>query len=176
MNFKLFKLYVKLRNFYVNNFFVSVLCLKHNDNFIYLYNNYLIYRYILLFIPFYFIKFIANKYNYDLIYKMDNVYGITNIKETHIIPFIISCSVSSELSSELSSENKISSELISENIISKIRLYNSSIPLHFFIYTNNINEYELINIVYKHKGETIKKKIKFKEIDTKKYLIYNLFN
>ena len=70
MKTNLYKLYVKLRNFYVNNFFVSILCFKNNDHFIYLNDHYpqIIYRYLLLLIPFYFIKLIANKYNYDIIY------------------------------------------------------------------------------------------------------------
>ena len=38
---RLFKLYVKSRNFFVNNFFVNILCIKQNDTFFYLENNYL---------------------------------------------------------------------------------------------------------------------------------------
>ena len=159
---KIFNLYVKLRNFYVNNFFVTVLCLKQNDTFIYLDGNYLIYRYLLLLIPFYFVNYIANKYNYDLIYKIDGVYGITNIKENHIIPFITSCIVVNDYSIS--------------NISSNIRLYNSSIPLYFFIYTCDLDKFKTIKLVYLIKGQKIEKDININELDTKKYLIYNLFD
>lgn len=161
MKNNLFKLYVNLRNFYVNNFFVTVLCLKHEDNFIYLYDNYIIYRYLLLLIPFYFLNLIANKYKYDLIYKIDGVYGITNIKENHIIPFITSCVV-------VNDEATL-------NISSEIRLYNSSIPLHFFINSCDLNNYKVIKLAYLIKGVKKEKEINLNEIETKKYLIYNLF-
>jgi hypothetical protein len=159
---KLFNLYVKLRNFYVNNFFVTVLCLKQNDIFIYLDNNYLICRYLLLLIPFYFVKYFASKYNYELIYKIDGVYGITNIKDNHIIPFIISCVVINDTSSL--------------NISDDIRLYNSSIPLYFFINMCTLHDYKLIKLNYLIKGIKKEKEINLNNIDTKKYLIYNLFD
>jgi hypothetical protein len=112
-------------------------------------------------IPFYFIKTIANIYKYDIIYKVDGIYGITNIKENHIIPFITSCIVISDKSSL--------------NISSYIRYYNSSIPLCFFIDNNNINNYNTIELVYFNKAVKIEKKVNLKTIDTTKYLIYNLF-
>ena len=161
---KSYNLYVKLRNFYVKNFFVTILCFKNNDRFIYLDNNYpqIFYRYLLLLIPFYFIKLFANKFNFDIIYKIDGVYGITNIKENHIIPFIKSC--------------VISDDTASLNISLSIRLFNSSIPLHFFMNICELNNYKTIKLIYLNKGVTIEKEIKLNEIDTKKYLIYHLFN
>lgn len=158
---KLYRQYVNFRNFFINNFFVNVVCLKHNDTFIYLNNNYIIYNYLLILIPFYFVKNIANIYNYDLIYKVDGIYGITNIKENHIIPFISSC---------IAYNNKSSL-----NITNDIRFYNSSIPLYFFINNNNLKNYDFIKLIYFNKSNKIEKKIEFNEIDTKKYLIYNLF-
>jgi hypothetical protein len=159
---RIFNLYVKVRNFLVSNFFINILCLKHQNTFIYLDNKYSIYRYLLLLCPFYFVNLITNKYNYEIIYKMDNTYNITNIDENHIIPFIQSCIAINDYSSL--------------NISSDIRLYNSSIPLHFFINTCNLHSYNIIKLVYLNKGVKIEKEINLNNIDTKKYLIYNLFN
>jgi hypothetical protein len=158
---KLYRSYVNTRNFFINNFFVEIYCFKCDNKCIYLNNYYLIYKYLLLLIPFYFIKTIANIYKYDIIYKVDGIYGITNIKENHIIPFITSCIVISDKSSL--------------NISSYIRYYNSSIPLCFFIDNNNINNYNTIELVYFNKAVKIEKKVNLKTIDTTKYLIYNLF-
>jgi hypothetical protein len=158
---KLYRMYVKSRNFFINNFFVNIICLKHNNTFIYLNNDRLIYRYLLLLIPFYFVKCFANIYNYDLIYRVDGIYGITNIKENHIIPFITSCIAFNETSSL--------------NISNDIRFYNSSIPLYFFIINSNLNSYNFIKLIYFNKSSKIEKKIEFDKIDTKSYLIYNLF-
>lgn len=159
---KLFGLYVKLRNFYVTNFFVNIICLRKKHNYIYLDNKYLIYRYLLLLCPFYFVNYIANKYNYDLIYKIDDIYGITNVKENHIIPFIINCTVSNNESSL--------------NISSDIHFYNSSIPLQFFINTCNIHNYHIIKLVYLNKGVKMEKEINLNNLDTSKCLIHNLFD
>ena len=156
----IFNLYVKLRNFIINNFFVNILCFKKNNNFIYLHNP--IYQYCLLLIPFYFVNLIAIKYKYDIIYKRDGIYGITNIKENMIIPFITNCIV-------IKDENIL-------NISSNLRIYNSSIPLHFFINNDKLLMYDILKIIYLKKGDKIEKKIMLNEIDTKNYLIYNLFD
>ena len=149
MKEQIFKLYVKLRNFYVNNFFVRVLCFKNEDQFIYLYDRYAIYSYFLLLIPFYFVKYVAFMYNYDIIYNVDGVYGITNIKDNHIIPFITSCTACNDNSSL--------------NISYDIRLYNSSIPLDFFINTRDLHNYNTIKLVYIIKGTKIEKEINLRE-------------
>jgi len=158
---KLYRIYVNLRNFFINNFFVNVICLKHDNTFTYLNNDRLIYRYLLILFPFYFVKFIANIYKYDIIYKVDGIYGITNIKENHIIPFVNSCIAFNDKSSL--------------NISKDIGFYNSSIPLYFFINNNNFNNYNYIKLIYYYKSKKIEKKIEFNKIDTKNYLIYNLF-
>jgi len=159
---KSYRYYVRSRNFFVNNFFVNILCLKQNNTYTYLDGNYIYYRYLLLLIPFYFITLIANRYNTEIIYKVDGIYGITNIKENHIIPFITSCTACNDNSSL--------------NISYDIRLYNSSIPLDFFINTRNLHNYNTIKLVYIIKGTKIEKEINIREKDTKKYLIYNLFD
>lgn len=158
---KLYRLYVKTRNFFINNFFVNILCLRHENTFIYLNDYRLIYRYLLILIPFYFVKCIANIYKYDIIYKVDGIYGITNIKDNHIIPFITSCIAYNDTSSL--------------NISNDIRFYNSSIPLYFFINNNNLSSYNYIKLIYYYKSNKIEKKIELNKINSKDYLIYNFF-
>lgn len=159
---KLYRVYAKIRNFIINNFFVNVVCIIQEDNFIYLSNNNLIYNYILLSIPFIFIKFIFYIFNYKLIYKVDGIYRITNNIDLHIIPFIKSCTVINNNSTL--------------NITSDIYMYNSCVPLEFLINTCNINDYNLIKLNYVSKGNNIEKEINIKDINPKKYLIYNLFD
>ena len=158
---KSYRYYVRSRNFFVNNFFVNILCLKQNNTYTYLDGNYIFYRYLLLLIPFYFIKFIANRYNTEIIYKVDGIYGITNIKENHIIPFITSCTAI----------NKVATL----NISQEIRLYNSSIPILFFINYEEIYEYDSIKLTFITKGIRKEKEINLREINFNEYLIYHLF-
>ena len=158
---KAYRVYVRFRNFFINNFFVDILCIKQNDNFIYLENDYLFLRYFLLLIPFYFLKLIANRFNYELIYNVDGIYGITNIKETHIIPFITCCNMVNEQSSL--------------NITNQIRMYNTSIPISFFINNMQINDFDKIQLVYFIKSVKTEKEINLNEIDKNKFLIYELF-
>lgn len=158
---RLFKLYVKSRNFFVNNFFVNILCIKQNDTFFYLENNYLFLKYFLLLIPFYFLKLIANRFNYDLIYQVDGIYGITNIKETHIIPFISCC-------------NMVNTQC-SLNITNQIRMYNTSIPISFFINNMQINDFDRMQLVYFIKTIKTEKEINLNGIDQNKFLLYELF-
>jgi hypothetical protein len=158
----IFRIYVKTRNFLINNFFVDIKCFKKEDKFIYLDNQKIIYKYLLMIIPFYLIKSIANKYNYDIIYKVDNIYNITNIKENHIIPFISNCSVYSN--------NSVI------DITKDIRYYNSSIPLCFLIYNCELFKYDTIKITYMNKGNKLYTEINLNNIDTTNFLLYNLFN
>jgi len=158
---QIYKFYVKSRNFFVNNFFVNISCIKQNDTFIYLNGNNLIFKYLLLLIPFYFIKITFNLFNCELIYKIDGIYGITNIKKNHIIPFITNCVVSNDDSSL--------------NITNDIRYYNSSIPISFFINNSKINNYYKIQLVYYIKSNKNEKEIDLRDIDIDKNLIYQLF-
>jgi hypothetical protein len=159
---KIFRIYVKTRNFLINNFLVNIECFKKEDKFIYLDNQKIIYKYLLMIIPFYLIKTLANKYNYDIIYKVDNIYNITNIKENHIIPFITNCSV-------YSNDSVI-------DITKDIRYYNSSIPLCFLIYNCELFKYDTIKITYMNKGNRLYNEINLNNIDTTKFLLYNLFD
>ena len=159
---KIFRIYVKTRNFLINNFLVNIECFKKEDKFIYLDNQKIIYKYLLMIIPFYLIKTLANKYNYDIIYKVDNIYNITNIKENHIIPFITNCSV-------YSNDSVI-------DITKDIRYYNSSIPLCFLIYNCELFSYDTIKITYMNKGNRLYNEINLNNIDTTKFLLYNLFD
>ena len=155
---KIVRFFIGIRNFIINNFFVNIVCIKKNDYLIFLNS---IYKYSLYLFPFNVIKLIANYYKYDLIYNMNGVYVVTNIKENRIIPFIMSCTIFNNNSAL--------------NISSEIRLYNSSIPLYFLIKNCNFENYDTIKIVYLHKGVNITKNIKIANIDSK-YLIYNLFD
>jgi hypothetical protein len=158
---KIYKFYVRSRNFFVNNFFVNILCIKQNDTFIYLNDCNIIYRYLLLLIPFYFLKITFNLFDCELIYKIDGIYGITNIKKNHIIPFITHC--------------VISNDDLSLNITNDIRFYNSSIPISFYINNNKINNFYKIQLVYYIKSNRNEKKIDLRDFDLNNYLIYQLF-
>lgn len=158
----IFRIYVKTRNFLINNFLVNIECFKKEDNYIYLDNKKIIYKYLLMFVPFYFIKSITSIYDYDIIYKIDNIYNITNIKENHIIPFITSCIVCSNDSLM--------------DITKEIRYYNSSIPLCFLIYNCELFSYDTIKITYMNKGNKLYSEINLNNIDTTKFLLYKLFN
>ena len=118
-------------------------------------------RYLLLLIPFYFLKITFNLFDCELIYKVDGIYGITNIKKNHIIPFITNCVVLNDDSSL--------------NITNDIRYYNSSIPISFFINNNKINNYFKIQLVYYIKSNKNEKEIDLREINVNNYLIYQLF-
>jgi len=154
-----YKFYVRSRNFFINNFFVKVLCLKQNNIYTNIDNSF--YQYLLLLVPFYIIKLVANMTNTDIIYKVDGIYGITNIKKNHIIPFITSCTL-------INNDTVI-------NLTSDIRLYNSSIPLLFFIKHNYLNSYDSIRLTYLIKSNKIEKIIKLNSIDYDNYLIYQMF-
>ena len=158
---KAFRLYVRFRNFFINNFFVNIICIKQNDTFIYLENDYLYLKYFLLLIPFYFLKLIANRFNYELIYCIDGIYGITNIKETHIIPFITCC-------------NMVNNQC-SLNITNQIRMYNTSIPISFFINNMQINDFDRMQLVYFIKSVKTEKEINLNSIDQNNFLLYELF-
>lgn len=158
---KMYIIYTLIRNFYINNFFVNILCIIKNDQYTYLLNNHFIYKYILHIIPFTISKYFFVFFNYNLIYKIDNIYCITNNK-LQIIPFIKNFIVTNETSSL--------------NLTSKIYLFHSSIPLEFLLYICDIKDYDRIELNYVIKGINIKKEINIKDIDTTKYLIYNLFD
>ena len=147
----------------VQNFFVKICCVKYEQKYYSIYNEggSNVFYYLFMLIPFVFIKYFFNLLNCEIIYKLDNIYYITNVTHNHILPIIITIEATNQYS-----YNKI-------DITEKIEYYNPSIPINFFITNNKLLNYDFINIKYIHKSKTIEKRININE--SKKYLIYNLF-
>jgi len=117
-------------------------------------------QYLLFLTPFYFTKRYAIDNNYFIIHKIDDCYGITTENKNCIIPYIISCNI-------------ITNDTIVD-FSNEIRKYNTSIPLYFIIY--NIINYKELRVVYRSKGLKKEKIIDLNNIDTKTFLIHNIFN
>ena len=95
-----------------------------------------------------------------MIYKKDNIYYITNIKSHIIIPTIMTFIFTDYSGNE-------------NNMTSKIKYYNSSIPVNFIIKYNNLEHYNNLLIKYMSKGKIINKTIYKTEFSNK--LLYELF-
>jgi len=164
------KLYLfNLRDFIARNFFVSINALVYNHE-IYFLDKYLKIIYIFLrLVPFGLLQVIFNLLNIQIIYKLDNIYNITNIKQNHILPIITSIIIESNDLYTTSDINKNNSY----NLTSKIKYYNSSIPIYFLLKNNNIKNCNNIKIKYFNKGKIIEKNINDIN-DINKLLIYNL--
>lgn len=133
------KYFILLRNIIINNFFVNIECLIKNNNYIII-NPY--YNYLIFLIPFIITKHILLYFNYDIIYRSDNIYTITNIHQNHILPVLLKFNVDSTF-----------------NILNSIKYFNSSIPLYFILYKYGFLNNNHIDIEYFHNGKIIKKTI-----------------
>jgi hypothetical protein len=137
-----------LRELFISNFGIKIYGLKINNNILY-FNNIL--RFIFYFIPF---SIFNNNIFYDIIYKKDNIFYITNLNKYRILPLIL------EFIFYDDNNNSI-------NMTKEIKYYSASIPIKFFIEYNNLYDYTKLNIKYIFKGTT-----NLKEIDN----IYNYYD
>ncbi len=149
---------MKCRNFLIQNFMVNVICMV-DTNYNYYFNTRIV-RTTLRLIPFYIIKYVAFLLKMKVIYKIDDIYYIEPIKQNHILPIIMNL--------EFINKNQDSC-----NVTDKIKFYNSSLPISFFIEQHNLESYKSIKLKYLKKGKLIEKII---EINNKNCLIYNLFD
>jgi hypothetical protein len=115
---------------------------------------------LLRFIPFFIIKHIFAYLNKKIIYQIDDIYYIEPCEQNHILPIIMNLEF-------------VNNNLDICNLTNKIKFYNSSIPINFFIKQHNLESYNTIKLKYLKKGTIIEKIVK---INNKNCLIYNLFD
>jgi len=145
-----------IRDFIISNFGIKIYSIvSGKSNNIYLIKS--IFRYSLIFFPFSIIKNIQLPFR--IIYKKDNIYFITNTNENKITPIILNFTYFND-------RHKV-------NMLKEIKYYNSSIPLLFFIYNNNLINYPFLNIKYFNKGQSLEKNICLNSNNN--ILIYELF-
>jgi hypothetical protein len=124
---------VSIREFFINNFCVSILSIEINKKII---TNSIVLN-LLRLIPFYFIK----KLNVKCIYLIDNLYFSTYSNSLTINPMYLSFEVLN--SSEITS--------VKDNL----RKYNYSVPFWFFIQNEKLDEYthyKVRNLFKSHEG------------------------
>jgi hypothetical protein len=151
-------IYINLRNFFIKNFFVSVIGLKIDDHYIWL-NTFI--NYLLYLMPFIIIKYFSWLTGYQVIYKIDNTYQITNNYTNHILPVLLQF---------IAHNNDLTDSCSLTHVI---KYYNSSMELNVFSHLNIPKEYTMLTIKYFSKG-----KIYDKTIEINKYkntFIYKLF-
>ena len=61
------------------------------------------------------------------------------------------------------------------NITNQIRMYNTSIPISFFINNMQINDFDRMQLVYFIKSVKTEKEINLNSIDQNNFLLYELF-
>jgi hypothetical protein len=147
---------INFREFMVSNFGIIIYGLVFKNNKIYYLND--IYKYLFCFIPFNLLqKFVF----FNIIYKKDNIFYITNINTPIIVPTILNFTL-----------NKPDNTYL--DMTYEIKYYNSFIPIKFFIDYNNLYDYETINLKYISKGKMVNKLIYINLYYNYK-LIYDLF-
>ena len=164
---------MKCRNFFIQNFFVNVICSIKSEKNWYInriithkYNFYSrIIRVLLRLVPFFIIKHVFNYFDKNVIYQIDNIYYISNCHQNRISPIIMNL--------EFINENNKHPNIC--NLTNKIKFYNSSIPISFLIKQYNLESYNLIKLKYLKKGTFIEKTIKY-DINWSPHYIYNLFD
>lgn len=147
---------MKIRNFYVSNFFVNINCIIYNNNYIDTTNFYL-----LKIMPLFFYKTISYFINIKFIYSYDNIYNITGIKKYNILPHIFNF---------IFYDNNNNNTC---DISNSIKYYNSSIPFKYLLLKNNIKSCDYFKIKYLTKNNFIEKKLYIKDNENK--LICDLF-
>jgi hypothetical protein len=176
---------IKIRNFFISNFFVNINCIIYNNTYIEVDNNYFLF-YSLKIIPLFVYKIINYFINIKFIYSYDNIYNITGINKYKILPYIYNF-VFYEVKMNTpfnkivtNTEKNIYNASLNSNICmeqydvsNNIKYYNSYIPLKFILLKNNIKSYNYLQIKYLNKNNFIEKKLFFKDNINK--LIYDLF-
>jgi hypothetical protein len=151
-------IYINLRNFFIKNFFVSIIGFKINYHYIWSnsFTNYLLYL-----VPFIIIKYISWITGYQVIYKLDNTYQITNNYTNHILPVLL----------QFIAHNDDLSD--SYHLTHVIKYYNSAMELYVFSHLNIPKKYNMLTIKYLTKGKIYEKTIEINEM--KNLSIYKLF-
>ena len=126
---------------------VSPHALLKNNNIYYLTNFWILFYILLRLIPFSVTTYFFNKMNISIIYKLDSIYNITNIKQNHIMPFILNFQV-------MTYYKNIPYFI---DITSLIRYYNGNIPLNFILKNNKVNNFSNVKIKYLANGKTNEK-------------------
>ena len=166
MNIKLQLFLLRLREFYINNFFVKIECL-YKDNDYYFIRDYIFINFLIRLIPFAIIKYICNYYDYTVIYNLDNIYNIVSKEKNIITPIIMNCKAITE---SINPDCTVS-DCVIKDLTSDIKFYNALIPFYFFAYNNNIIYYDKFKIKYMHN-----QKIITKEININNELLYSPIN
>jgi hypothetical protein len=151
-------IYINLRNFFIKNFFVSIIGFKINYHYIWLnsFTNYLLYL-----VPFIIIKYISWITGYQVIYKLDNTYQITNNYTNHILPVLL----------QFIAHNDDLSD--SCDLTHVIKYYNSAIELYVFSHLNIPKKYNMLTLKYLIKGKIYEKTIEINKYENT--FIYKLF-
>jgi hypothetical protein len=160
---KLFLL--QLRDIIVRNYFVSIYAAKVNNQ-IYFLNNYFLLLYLIKLLPFDVLKWFCNLANIQIIYKLDNIYNISNNKHMHIMPILLKFDVC-----QYDDKNNIINHT---NILPDVKYYNGMIPLEFLLKNTHLETYNQLQIKYLHKGKMIDKIINIDNFNHA--LIYELFD
>ncbi len=156
---------ISIRDFFVSNFFVSVIGFKKSNNYLWIGNKGIfqtICYTMLMVIPLFITTYITKICGYDVIYKYDNIYNLSNSKSNKIIPVLL------EFKAYSSEETAYFYDLSKQ-----IKFYNTSIPFNVFVVLNIPKIYDSIKIKYLTKGAITEKN--FLINDYKNHLIYNLF-
>ena len=146
---------LRMQSLFTNNFNVKICAVYKNNK---LYKLYTLFIIIFKLIPFYIINYMFYLLGYQIIYKTNNIYNITNTNKIYITPIIL--------------EFKIIYETNIYDLTNSIKKYSSSIPLNFFINENKINKYDKLEIIILKNGKKINIKLDLLDINIP---IYKLF-
>jgi hypothetical protein len=152
---------IKIRNFYISNFFVNINCILYKNH--YIETNNVILFYLLKCTPLFFYKMITYFFNIKFIYNYDNIYNVTGTTKYNILPYIFNFTFY---------ENK-NDKQISYDISNSIKYYNSAVPFKYILLKNHIKNCNYFKIKYLTKNNFIEKELYIKDYENK--LICDLF-
>jgi hypothetical protein len=156
----------KTREYIAKNYLVSIQALYYNKKVLYFQNYLFILRIILSLLPFQWVSSCLAYYDIGIIYKLDSIYNITNVKQTYILPMIFNFDFVSNFSTDTKT-------IYARNFLSNIKYYNASLPLSYIIDTNDLSTYHQIKLKYISKAKFYDKII---DIDAyRSFLLYELF-
>jgi len=165
-----------IREFIINNFFISIKSLQINKTIIK--NN--IFFHLFKFIPFFFLKILFNFFNIKYIYLMDSLYFSNYSNEVKVSPVLMSFHTYQSTNEEnkiLEKDKLLEKDKILEedkiNLMDLYKKYNSNIPLWFFFENEKIININILYIKYFSKGVMNVKEITFK--DNEKLLLTDIF-
>ena len=151
---------LSIREFIINNFFISIKTLEINN--IIIKNN--IFFHLFKIVPFCFLKIGFNYLNIKYIYFMDNLYFSNYTNEVKISPILMAIyGINSNIKDE-ENEQLLKNK---ENLLDKIKKYNFSVPLWFFIENENIINFDSLELKFFSKGKLTNKILSIKEYRNK---------